>query len=57
MIIEIFSDLVGIAGDNEDWLFSGIRLHGGIHHHRLILNVQHTLVVQILILNLHTGNI
>lgn len=51
---EIFADLVWLAGDKEDGLLLGIQLHGGVHHHWLILDVQHTLVVQILILNVHT---
>lgn len=48
-----FSDLVRLAGDKEDGWLRGVRLHVGIHHHWLLFDVQHTLIVQILILDEH----
>lgn len=42
---ETLSDLVRFAG-NEVGRARSVLLHGRLHHHRLVLDVQHALVVQ-----------
>lgn len=45
------SNLVRKTGDDEDGRLGDILLHRGLHHHRLVLNVQHTLIVHTVVLN------
>ena len=51
MLRALRSDLVKLAGDEEDGLFRRMCFDGGLHHDEATLHVQHTLVVQILVLN------